>query len=281
MIFVRSLLLLVFMAALFLTPAVPAATAATTQADAQNNSTAKAVFPQQRIVKGFTLTLYAPQVRSWNEFKHFTSAIAFSLTPAEQEDLKYGTATVTGDTIVDMDKRIVTIRSPKVTDVTFKETVPASYTAAVMTRLPESRSKCQLDHFLAYVADEVFLPQAAPAGFNTSPPPILVRSTPAALLFVNGAPVPSAVPNTGLEVIVNANWPLYRHAAGGGTYYLLARDCWLIVRHAGKWLEGGDIVAAGFQQPSIRRRVRGGPQGRAIEEVHGRRTSSCIRRSSH
>ena len=85
-----------------------------------------------------------------------------------------------------------------------------------------------LDHFLAYVADEVFLPQAAPAGFNTSPPPILVRSTPTALLFVNGAPVPSAVPNTGLEVIVNANWPLYRHAASGGTYYLLARDCWLM-----------------------------------------------------
>ena len=124
------------------------------------------------------MTLYAPQVRSWSEFKHFTSAIAFSLTPAEQEDPRYGTATVTGDTIVDMDKRIVTIRSPKVTDVTFKETVPASYTAAVMDATTRESLDVPVDHFLAYVADEVFLPQSAPAGFNTSPPPILVRSTP-------------------------------------------------------------------------------------------------------
>ena len=39
--------------------------------------------------------------------------------------------------------------------------------------------------------------------------------------------MPSAVPNTGLEVIVNANWPLYRDATGSGAYYLLSGDCWL------------------------------------------------------
>jgi hypothetical protein len=125
-----------------------------------------------------------------------------------------------------MDKRMVTIRSPRVTDVTFAKPVPANYTAAVMDATTRESLDVRLDLFLAHLADEV-LPQSAPAGFNTSPPPILVRSTPTALLFVNGAPVPSAVPNTGLEVIVNANWPLYRHASGGGAYYLLALDCWL------------------------------------------------------
>ena len=149
-------------------------------------------------------------MRTWKEFKHFTSALAFSLQPADQTALHYGTANVAGETAVDIDKRIVTIRSPKVTDVTFTKPVPAAYTTAVMEAATRESFEVPLDLFLAYVAEDVFLPQEAPAGFNTSPPPILVRSTPTALLFVNGAPVPVAVPNTGLEVIVNANWPLYR-----------------------------------------------------------------------
>jgi hypothetical protein len=124
-----------------------------------------------------------------------------------------------------MDRRIVTIHSPRVTDVTFTNPVPDEYTSAVMDATTRTSLDVRLDLFLAYLADEV-LSQPAPAGFNTEPPPIVVRSSPTALLFVNGAPILSAIPNTGLEIIVNANWPLFRHAAGG-TYYLLARDRWL------------------------------------------------------
>src|SRR5262245_47653558 len=207
-----------------------AATPARTGADV----VAPAVFPQQRSIEGYTLTINAPQVRSWPEFKRFTSTIAFSLTPAGQTAVHYGTATVAGDTVVDMDKRIVTIRHPKVTDMTFTSSVPPEYTAAVMDAATRESLEVRLDHFLAYLAEAV-LPESAPQGFNPAPPPILVRSTPTALLFVNGTPVPTAVPGTGLEVIVNSNWPLFRHPAGAGAYYLLARDRWL----TSSKLEGG------------------------------------------
>jgi hypothetical protein len=203
---------------------IPAAAVAATPAGTAEVAGA-AVFPQQRSIEGYTLTINAPQVRSWPEFKRFTSTIAFSLTPAGQTALHYGTATVAGDTVVDRDKRIVTIRHPKVTDVTFTNPVPPEYTAAVMDAATRESLEVRLDHFLAYLAEDL-LPESAPPGFNLAPPPIVVRSTPTALLFVNGAPVPSEVPSTALEVIVNANWPLFRHA-GGGTYYLLARDRWL------------------------------------------------------
>src|SRR6188508_3256405 len=118
-------LLLAFIAALSTTD-LPAATTATTQAG--TDGAASALFPQQRDIEGFTLTIHAPQVRSWTEFEHFTSTIAFSLTPVGQAAMEYGTATVAGDTVVDMDKRTVTIRSPRVTDVTFAKPVPANYT---------------------------------------------------------------------------------------------------------------------------------------------------------
>ena len=53
-----------------------------------------ALFPQQRAIDGYTLTIYAPQVRTWTAFERFTSTIAFALTPAGESVPRYGTATV-------------------------------------------------------------------------------------------------------------------------------------------------------------------------------------------
>src|SRR4030095_2145667 len=101
MTFARSLLL-AFMAAL--SPAdLPAATTATTQAGTSTDRAASALFPQQRAIEGFTLTINAPQVRSWTEFEHFTSTIAFSLTPSGQTAMDYGTATAAGAQSADLE----------------------------------------------------------------------------------------------------------------------------------------------------------------------------------
>jgi hypothetical protein len=223
-------LLLIFLAALamfgvfaFISLRGPASLP--TPAQVAEDSGETALFPQQRAIEGYTLTIYAPQVRTWTAFERFTSTIAFALTPAGESVPRYGTATVAGDTVLDMDNRIVTIRSPQVTDVTFANPAPAEYTAAVMDATTRRSLAVRLDLFLAYVADEA-LPAQSPAGFNMDPPPILVRSTETALLFIDGTPVMLAVPNTDLDLVVNANWPLLRHRKGH-RYYLLAQDQWL------------------------------------------------------
>ena len=128
-------LLLIFLAALAMFgvfavislrgPVTPSPSAQVTQ-----DSGEIALFPQQRAIDGYTLTIHAPQVRTWTAFERFTSTIAFALTPAGESVAHYGTATVAGDTVVDTDNRIVTIRSPQVTDVTFANPAPAEYTAA-------------------------------------------------------------------------------------------------------------------------------------------------------
>ena len=197
-----------------------------TQSQVSNDPTKAALFPQQRDIAGYALTIYAPQVREWPEFKRFISTIAFALTRAGDDTPQYGTATVSGDTSVDLDRRIVTIRSPKVTDVTFVKPVPAASTAAVMDAATRESLDVRLDLFLAYLADDV-LAADPPPGFNMSPPPIFVRSSATALLFVDGAPVLLPVPGTNVYRVVNANWPLLQDRGGGGTYYLLVRDGWL------------------------------------------------------
>jgi len=220
-------LLLVVIGTLLTAGAVLAAPAATL-APPSGDATHVAVFPQQRTVGDYTLTLQAPQVRSWTGFKQFTSTIPFALTSSGQTVEHYGTATVAGDTVVDMDQRVVTIQSPRVTDVTFATPVPAEYTSAVMNVASRKSLEVRLDLFLAYLAEDV-LAEPPPAGFSTAAPPIVLRSTRAVLLFVNGAPVPSAIPGTGLAIIVNANWPVFARASAG-EYYLLARDRWLTSR---------------------------------------------------
>jgi hypothetical protein len=183
-------------------------------------------YPVQRVVDGYALALHAPQIRSWPEFEQFTASIAFELTPPGEASPKFGTATVTGGTIIDLTNRQVEVRAPRISDVKFAAPVPAEYTSTVERAVTRKSLKIPLDLFLAHVADEV-LAGPPPVGFNTTPPPIFVRSTPTILLFVNGKPVASTVPSTNLEVIVNANWPTFRDPTGSGTYYLLDRDRWL------------------------------------------------------
>jgi hypothetical protein len=221
-----------------------AATSAATQPDTAA-TTAAPTFPQQRTVDGYSLSLHAPQVRSWPGFEQFTASIAFELTPPGATSPAFGTATVTGQTLVDRDNRQVEIRAPKVSDVKFASTAPPEYKAAIERAVTRTSLTVPLDIFLAYVADEV-LAGPPPTGFNTAPPPIVVRSTPTLLLFVNGKPVPSAVPSTSLEVIVNANWPTFRDSAASGAYYLLDRDRWLTSAQLEKGWKAATSLPASF-----------------------------------
>jgi len=218
---------------------------AATPTEPKSATAAAPTFPQQRTVDGYALALHAPQVRSWPEFEQFTASIAFELTPPGATSPAFGTATVTGQTVVDRDNRQVEIRAPKVSDVKFTSTAPPEHKAAIERAVTRTSLKVPLDIFLAYVADEV-LAGPLPTGFNTTAPPIAVRSTPTILLYVNGQPVPSAVPSTSLEVIVNANWPTFRDSAGSGSYYLLDRDRWLSSARLEKGWKAATSLPASF-----------------------------------
>lgn len=187
-------------------------------------------FPRQRQVDGFDLVLHAPQISSWPGFERFAARMAMEVTPPDGSATRYATVTVQGSTEVDLAERVVRVIGPQVTHVTFTGgEAPAEYRAAVQHASRDGVLEIPLELFLASVADEV-LAEPAPAGFNVEPPPIVVRSKPTLLLFVNGDPVGSAVPGTGLEVVVNASWPLFREQGDKPRYYLLNRDRWYVAK---------------------------------------------------
>jgi len=183
-----------------------------------------AIFPQRREFEGYTLIIHAPQIRSWQDFERFEAWVAIELTPPDGNATVYGTAVLTGDTEIDMSRRLVELKDKSLDRVIFSGQGTPALEDVVRRAVRDETLEVPLDLFLAYLADDV-LSNPPPAGFNTDAPPIVVRSTPTLLLFVNGEPVSADVPETGLELLVNANWPVF---TDGDENYLLYRDHWLV-----------------------------------------------------
>jgi len=196
-------------------------------ANPQANAASSFEFPQRREVEGYSLLIHAPQIRTWPEFKRFEADVAFELTPPGATKPHLGTAQVTGTTTVDLAKRLVIVHSPVVDKVKFSGQVSSGESAVVQRGVRKGELDVPVDLFLSYLAEDVLAGPPA-TGFNTAAPPIVVRSTPTILLHVNGKPVPSAIPGTGLERIINSNWPVLHETGAKTAYYLLDRDRWLV-----------------------------------------------------
>ncbi len=222
------------------TSAAPAATPAVPLA--KNDAAPIAIFPQRREFEGHTLVIHAPQVRSWPEFERFEAWVAIELTPPGGAAVVYATAVMSGDTHIDMSRRLVELSDRAIDRVIFTGAGTPALEELLRRTVRDEPLDIPLDLFLAYLADDV-LSAPPPAGFNMAAPPIVVRSTPAIALFVNGDAVPADIPGTGLKLLVNANWPLF---TDGSSYYLLYRDHWLTSRDPKGGWSFAPSLPAGF-----------------------------------
>ena len=203
-------------------------------------------YPRERIVDGNRVIVYTPQIRSWDDFSHFEAVAAIEFHPKDGGAAHYGTTTISGATEVDLDKRLVIVTEPKVDDVTFAEKGTDAADVTMTNMVMRERVEIPLDMFLLYLSDDV-LETPPPPGFNTNAPPIYVADAPTLLLFVNGKPVLTPVEKTGLELVVNANFPLLRDTASG-TYYLITGPQRLKAPDLkGPWTAAGELPA-GFAQ---------------------------------
>jgi hypothetical protein len=203
-------------------------------------------YPRERMIDGNRVIVYTPQIRSWPDFTRFEAIAAVEFQPKDGSAARYGTTTISGATEVDLDKRLVIVTEPKVEDVSFPGTGADAHEVTIAQMALRDRVEIPLDVFLLYLSDDV-LETPPPQGFNTNPPPIHVADVPTLLLFVNGNPVLTPVEKTGLELVVNANFPVLRDTASG-TYYLITGPQRLQARDLkGPWTKAGDLPA-GFAQ---------------------------------
>jgi len=201
----------------------PAAETATANAKAANPELgAHWQYPREREIAGKRVIVHAPQIRSWEQYKHFTAQVAVEFLEPDAS-ARYAVLDLSGATELDRDARLVKVPKPKVDRVTFSGGEgTAEHENRIRAVVEGEPIELPLDVFLYYLADGV-LEAPPPAGFNAEPPPIHVVESPTFLLFINGEPVTSGVGNTGLELVGNANFPLFLDKKSG-TYYLLTGE---------------------------------------------------------
>ncbi|MBX3705316.1 MAG: hypothetical protein KF911_01695 [Pseudomonadales bacterium] len=192
------------------------------------------------------LILHAPQIRAWPSFERFEADMAVEAA-VSGGTTRFGTASISGATEIDLDTRLVTIRAPKVDEVTFVGSASETLRQAVLQATMQSELKVPLDLFLAQLAEDV-LSNPPPPGFNPDPPAIVVRSSPTVLLFVDGEQVIEPVSGTGLRRVVNANWPLFRADGDDGAYYLFVGEHWLVSRKLDQGWKAAAALPADFDR---------------------------------
>jgi hypothetical protein len=209
------------------TQSPPTTQAATpTPSPPQQESAPTEDWPRQITKGGNRLTYYQPQVDSWADYRQLDGRVAVVLTPAGGESIT-GMITLQAQTDTDLQERTVVIHDIRVTSALFPsldEATQQNMRAIAEELFPKDAVPISLDRMLAAAED-----QAAPdkgLALKSVAPTVFVSTEPAILLLVDGKPVRAPVPQTSLEIIVNANWDLFFDSAGQ-RFYLLQAPLWL------------------------------------------------------
>ncbi|MDH3746047.1 MAG: hypothetical protein OES47_13190 [Acidobacteriota bacterium] len=194
---------------------------------------------------GAKLTMYQPQVTSWEGAKQLEArvAIAFSAPGAEAPSL--GTFEIGADTVVDLDTRLVKMTSVEIIKHRFPsldDAMSQKLLAKLEELMPKDELIIDLDRVLANL--ERAEVQGKPVKTNTEPPKIFVSQKPAVLVILDGKPIWAKVKDNDLEYAVNTNWDLFQ-LASSSTFYLRNEDAWLKAsKLTGPWSPAGKLPKA-------------------------------------
>jgi len=181
-------------------------------------------WPRQLVKPGGNLIIYQPQVDDWQNFTDIKWRMAFQLTPSGGKQI-VGAASFEGTTEVNTDSHTVFMFNIQVLNTYFPGQDPG--TSAQLDQLFRSfvpqTLNASLDRLVAYMPKPQSV-QTVP--LRNDPPFIFVSYSPAILLGVDGEPVLSEIPKTGLKFIVNTIWPLFLDTSNS-QYYLLVNNVWL------------------------------------------------------
>jgi hypothetical protein len=183
-------------------------------------------WPRPIQLSNATLTLYQPQVESWQGNQlDFRAAVAAKAQGANAET--FGVIWGSARTEVDRVARRVTLEDLRLTRSNFP-TLPdngAAYLSELQQPFQDAARTIALDRLEASLAASGTTPPGGVPVHN-DPPQILVSNSPALLVPIDGMPVLRSVPNTQFERVINTRVLILR-AQGGSPYYLHVYDGWL------------------------------------------------------
>jgi hypothetical protein len=202
-------------------------------------------WPRQIHIDGATMTVYQPQVDSWDGgFLKFRAAVA--LKPDGSQNEIFGVIRASAHTLVDKSSRMVKLFNFSLLHVNFPTLTEhgKQYFAAVAKALPSATQQISLDRLQAFLSVEKVT--AKTVAVKNEPPQILVSYKPAVLVPVHGDPVLRTIPGTSYQRVMNTGALVVYDASGH--IYLHLYDGWMLAYA----LEGPWQVAAEVPQALTR-----------------------------
>ena len=173
---------------------------------------------------GTQITVYQPQLKSWEKYRNLTADTAVAITPKDGKQF-LGVISWSAETQADVATRSVYVSDIHVISSRFPSLEPAQQ-AAVQEKIshvyPTITFNTSLNHMIASL-EKVNSP-APSAALSTQVPSIFASTSPAIVLMVDGKPILAPIQGLKLQYVVNTNWDLFYD---GSDYYLLSGKSWL------------------------------------------------------
>ena len=196
-----------------------AAITATTMATAADPE----MWPKVMEGENFTVTMYEPQIDSWNE-NTFEARAAVSVTGGDASPV-FGAVWISGRFEVDRDTRMVEFHDIKIPTVAFPEASEEqqqALAAFLEERIPTWDLDIELDR-LVPLLDNAEVAQHEQADLKHTPPEIIIKYAPAVLILVDGEPKLEEIEGSNLERVVNTPYVIVKEK---NTYFLASDSMW-------------------------------------------------------
>ncbi len=183
-------------------------------------------WPRQFSSGGAALTMYQPQLDSWDGRRLQTHA-AVSVRPQGAPDSTFGVIWISARTSVDKENRLVDLEEIELPRASFPS-APSSegaYLDMFRRELPKRSRTIALDRLEASLAILEERRKAEALPLRNDPPRILFSKVPAILVTIDGPPVYRAITGTSLDRVLNTRPLLVKDASGAHSLHLF--DGWM------------------------------------------------------
>jgi hypothetical protein len=187
-----------------------------------------------------TIGVHQPQVEDWKDFKVLVAMSAVEIQTQKGAKKVLAAMHFKAETDTDVSARLVNmgrldIQSFRVPGESEEKTKELQ--ALVEKLLPQKTDAIALDRILAYLDPSRV--KVRETKVSTEPPPIMVSTTPAILVMIDGPPIIAPIQGTKLSYVVNTNWDLIKEDK---EYYLLNSSQWLTAKSVeGPWKVTGKL----------------------------------------
>jgi hypothetical protein len=211
----------------------PAAPAASGGPAASREATGNAPWPRESTEGDRTYVVYQPQIEQWDGVRLHARA-AVSVESAASPIQNFGVAWFSARAEVDKANRLVALTDFRIDKVAFPSEPDraAEYQKVLEGHLPRDAARISLDRVQAALAvTEAQASGAKPQAVKNDPPRVIVSTTPALLVLVDGKPALRPADGSSLLRVVNT-WALILVDQKSGKHYL---------RALGRWFEAASL----------------------------------------